>query len=193
MNAILFGRILLGSLAAILLIGGAGFYFTSDFLNQKAIEVDHARIDAELSQSDINNLKKLEQELKVQADVVSRASQIVANNAEFKFQDKVITDIDRLANLSGVTVTGYTFESPTAVAPVAPTTKVTNTPKGAKKTIITLALKSPMSYDSYLRFLKAIEQNLTRMQVTGVNLSPDAKNPRDVTNPSIGIEVFVKE
>jgi hypothetical protein len=190
MNAILFGRILLGSLIALVIAGGAGFYFASDYLNQKAIEVDHARIDADISQSNINNLKKLEQELKVQADVVERASEIVANNVQFKYQDQVITDIDRLANLSGVKVTGYTFE---AASPAAAPAKGVVLPKGAKKIGITLALRSPMTYDNYLKFLRAIEQNLTRIQVTGVNLSPDIKNPREVTNPSIGIEVFVKE
>lgn len=190
MNAVLLRRILSGIIVLLVIGTGVSYYFLADMLKKSVIEADHARIDASIYTSDINRLKKLQTQLVKDKDIVTRAHDIVASSTDFKYQDSVINDINSLADQTGVDVTGYTFVDSTAGAttPATPTPSVT-----AKKVTINIAMRSPVPYDNYLRFLRAIELNLTRFQVTGVNVSPDTVNIRDVINPSIGIEVFVRE
>lgn len=198
LNAILFRKILLGSIALLVIGTGASFYFLSGALKTKGTELNHARIDAELGGNSTANLQKLQSELDKHKDVIPKAKEIVASAADFKYQDQVIRDINALARSSNITITGYNFAdgaggaaSNAAPAPAAPVAPAPGT-SVARKITVTITMRSPVPYDDYLRFLRRIERNITRLQVTGVNLSPDTGDPRSVINPSVGIEIFVK-
>jgi hypothetical protein len=196
MNAILFKRILI-SVLTILAIGSVGSYFLLlANLKERVVETDHVKIDADISSNDIDHLKSLQQQLSGLQDVVARTKEIVATSADYKYQDQVITDINHLAAANGVTVTGYSFPTAAAVGTTSTVSSgagLTAPPvAGAKLLTIAITMKSPMPYDNYLKFLRSVELNLTRFQVTGVDLSPDPANPTQITNPSIGIQIYVK-
>jgi hypothetical protein len=196
LDAVRFRQILFA--AIILLIGATGgaYYYLSGILQASAREANHAKIDAELASNDTSQLQKLETQLSTYKDVIPRAKEIVASSSNFKYQDQVIKDITNLADSAGITITGYSFTgSATAEAGATSTPTIPGTAPmttAAKKVTMTITVKSPLPYDSYLRFLRLIELNVTRLQVTGVNLTPDASNKNNITNPSIGIEIFVK-
>lgn len=197
MNAIVLKRVLIVILVA-LAVGCVGSHIVLlQRLNKTVIDTDHAKIDAEISNSDIDHLKTLQGQLAKSQDVIARTKEIVATSADYKYQDQIITDINHLAADSGVTVTGFSF--PASATTTGSTSTVSSgsaalpaTVPGAKLITITITMRSPMPYDNYLKFLRSLELNLTRLQVTGIDLSPDPNNSTLITNPSIGIQIYVK-
>lgn len=198
MNAIVLKRALIVILVA-LAIGCVGSHvILLQKLRNTVVDTDHAKIDAEISSGDIDHLKILQEQLKKLQDVVARTKDIVATSADYKYQDQIITDINHLAAASGVTVTGFNFPTSTTTTGTTGTVSSGSTAapqvnvSGAKLVTITISMRSPMPYDNYLKFLRSLELNLTRLQVTGIDLSPDPNNSTLITNPSIGIQIYVK-
>lgn len=177
----------------VLLIGGIGYgvYMTHQRLTSYVTEVDHLKIDSELNQQSIENAKKLRTVLDSNQDSATRAAAIVADTKFYQYQDQIVQDIGSYANTAGLTVLGYDFISPAA----AQATGKTATPKtasGVKTVVATVSLKSPVPYDRYLRFLRLIERNLTKMQVTQLDISNDLKTPGSISSPIVTVEVFVQ-
>lgn len=204
MDALTFRKVLSGAIVLLIVATGASYYLLSGLLKAKATEVNRINIDVELSSTKTASLKRLQTELDKYKDVIPRAKELVASSEDFKYQDQVIRDINTLANEAGITVTGYTFADGTASSSGGATAPA---PQGgaeaapgpatgalaAKKVALTITMKSPIPYDSYLRFLRYIEHNVTRLQVTGINLTPDPTDKAKIINPSVGIEIFVRQ
>jgi hypothetical protein len=176
-------RYVLAGLIVVLLGGfGAGTWWVQGILAEKVRETEHAKIDAELSATEVQQLKQLDKQLEEQEDVVQRAKQIAASSAQYQYQDQVIQDVSNYAARYGIQVSTFDFSSKTTSS---------STAGGAKKTPFTVTLKGPLSFVTYMRFLRDIEGNLTKIQVTSMTLAPD-KDPNNITNPSLSCEVFLK-
>ena len=92
--------------------------------------------------------------------------------------------MNRYAQLAGVTILGFEF-------PIIPTTAQKAT-TGPKSIAATVTLQNPVEYTNYLKFLRLIEQNLTKMQITDITVAPDTKVPGQINNPVIGLQVYVR-
>lgn len=179
----------------ILLLGGIGtlIYFASGFLHEETVTTTHARIDAELGEQDIDKLKNLEKVLATNTASIQKADQIVSESKQYEYQDQIVNDINAYAARTGVKIIGYDFgTAATTTTPAVATTPTTPQVSGVKTLNVTLSLQSPMPFDNYLRFVKAIEKNLTKMQVSGINISPDDKISSSITNPSVILIVYVR-
>ena len=187
MNATTLRYVLLGVIVALIGGLGTGSYFVLDMLSKRVTTTDHTEIDADITTTELQQLKSLQKQLGDQADVVERAKEIAGTTAQYKYQDQVISDITAYASRYGIVISTFDF----SVASATPnSTQVVN---GAKRTPFTLTLKGPLAYDTFLRFMKDIEKNLTVIQVTSLTLAPDAKNPNNVTNPSLGLAVYLNK
>lgn len=193
MNAVLLNKLLSGALLLIVVLAGAGFYFATQFLAKTATDTDQVKTDVSLTAANIEKLKRLETEMKNKSQIVSRAKQIVSDSSQYRYQDQIVQDVNAYAKLAGVEIGGFTFveDNPSVSAPGNRSTTVL--PAGVKRTEATVTLKTPIQYDNFLRFLKAIEQNLTKMQVTGVNMIPDENDTNFISNPSIGLQIYIKQ
>ena len=175
----------MGMLVLLTIVAGGSFYAFSWVLSQTAQATDHAKIDAELSRTNVDRLKRLQVELKEKQDVVVRAENIVAQSKSYQYQDQIVDDLNTYADRAGVAVVGYDFKT---------TKQATKKPAAnSVKTIgASVTLNGPMEFERLLRFLKAIEQNLTKMQVVSIGITKDDKNPKLVNSPTIGLEVYVE-
>lgn len=171
----------------ILLFGGfvAGAWWVENLLAAKVIETDHARTDADMSATELQQLKQLQKQLAIEQDVISRAKQIAATSAQYQYQDQIINDVSDYAGRYGIGISNFDFSS----TPGASTT--TQTVNGAKKVAFTVTLKGPLPYTTFLRFMRDLESNLTKIQVTSLTLTPDV-DPNSVTNPTLSLAVYVK-
>jgi len=171
-----------------LLVVGAGFgaYTMHQKLSAFIVEVDHLSIDSELNEQGIENAKRLRRTLDENSESVNRAASIVADTKYYEYQDQIVRDITSYASASGLTVLGFDF-SPTAKATVK-----TKPVKGVNKVVASLTLQNPVPYNDYLRFLKLIERNLTKMQVTQLDISNDLKTPGAISSPVMTLEVYVR-
>jgi hypothetical protein len=171
----------------IVLLGGftAGAWWVQGILAEKVQETDHAKTDADISSTELQQLKQLKKQVADEQDVVDRAKQIAATSAQYQYQDQVIKDVSDYAARYSIQVSTFDFSS--ASKPGANSTG----PNGAKKTSFTVTLKGPVAFVTFMKFLRDLEDNLTKIQVTSLTLAPD-KDPTNITNPTISCEVYLK-
>lgn len=186
MNAIKLRNFLLAGIGLVIIMIGVTIYYASTFLHDETTKSVHTEIDAEVSAHDLDRLKSLQKILDADQDSVHKAEQIVAATQQYQYQDQIINDINSYAQQTGVEITAYNFGA--TGQPAAAQSKVA----GVKTISASITLKSPLPFDNYLRFLKAIEQNLTKMQISGINITPDPTDINGVVNPSIGLIVYVR-
>lgn len=170
----------------VLLLAGAGYgaYVMHQKLSSYATEVNHLSIDSELNQQSIENAKKLRRVLDENQASVTRAAAIVADTQYYQYQDQIVEDVTSYASASGLTVLGFDFSTnnKTSKSRVA----------GVKTVVATVTLQNPVPYNDYLKLLKLIERNLTKMQVTQLDISNDLKAPGTISSPVITLEVYVR-
>lgn len=170
----------------VLLVGGMGYgtYYLHQRLSDYVTEVDHLKIDSEISQQSIENAQKLRLALNENKDSVARATSIVADTKYYEYQDQIVKDVTSYGSASGITILGFDFS--------AASSSKTSAVKGVKTMVATISLQSPVPYMDYLRFLKLIERNLTKMQVTQIDISNDLKTPGAISSPTLTLEVYVR-
>jgi hypothetical protein len=166
-------------------------------LKSYASEVSQTTANAEASQDSIQTLQKIQQELLINKDAIQRTNEIVADSQSYQYQDQIITDLNNYAIRSNVTITNVDFLSAESSA-TAPSTQPSGTtatpsapaPTGVKSTGVSVTLKNPVNYEDLLRFIKSIEENLTKMQISRVSLAKDSGG--GVTSGALNIEIYVR-
>ncbi len=180
------------SMFAIVMLTAVGFYFVNSHLKTYALDVSHVVVDANASRDNLQNLQKIEKQLKESQDIVQKTNNIVAESQSYQYQDQIITDINGYATRAGISITDINFSAQsTTTTPTANATPAAPTPSGVKSTSVAITLKNPVNYDNLLRFLKSIEQNLTKMQVSRINLSKDTSSS-GVTSDILTLQVYVR-
>ncbi len=186
--ATVFGFLLLLGVV-IFMLGYQQITSFSEAAQQKAV-------DAQNSNSKVQRLITTKKQLEQNADIVTRASQLVSKSQAYVYQDQIINDINSYASAAGITLESITFnESGTASAVAA----ATPTPAGIKTTTASVTLKNPVNYMQYLRFIHSLEQSLFRMSVLGVSIAKSTsaeelkKDPQAITAEPIEVEVYIKK
>lgn len=165
------------------------FVYADKFLSTKATETNHARIDAELASQELINLQNLEKDLVSEAAVIQKTQQIVAESQKYQFQNQVIEDITSYARQYGITILGFDFGTKPGAPPNS--SQSSGTAGSQQRTIVSINLQNNIPYTSFIQFLKALENNVTKMQLTGVQVQP-MEDPNFVQSPTIDVEVFLR-
>ena len=180
--------ILSASLVAITAIALTLFSLADHQLQQVATDVSHVVVDANASRNNLTTLESIKKELAAEHDVVTRASDIVADSKSYQYQDQIVTDLNGYAGKAGIEITNIDFSASKSTAPV---TVTPTAPTGVKSTTVSVTLKNPVNYDNLLRFIESVEQNLTKMQISKVSLSRGTAGS-DVTSDVLAIEVYIR-
>lgn len=191
----LFRLLMLGLMAFIIIVIIAGFYFIQKGLSEYAKDVNQSVSAASTSEDSISQLRLLELELAKLKEINTRASSIIAESQSYRYQDQVIDDLSEYATRSGVSISQFSFQSdsasPGALVPQTPLPTASTAPAGLKSTSVNISLNTPVGYTNLLKFLRSIEQNLTKMQISGVSLSKGT-TPDSVSTGALTIEVYIK-
>lgn len=179
------------ALIVIMIAGIVGIVILAQqFMAQQALATDHYRTDAELAQEELVRLQQLKTTLAQDKDIIDKTARIVSASQEYQFQDQVVKDVTAYANKYGVDIISFDFGTKPGSAPqgnAAATGSSSQT-----KTIVSVQLGNNIPYPSFLQFLKAIENNITKMQLTGILLQPNAADPKQILGPTIEMEVFLR-
>ncbi len=198
--------ILLITLGLTLAVGAFGFYMLRQVMSDYAKETSSLNSQASASDQNIQSLQKLQAYLDSHKSEISKVNQVVADSKEYQYQNDIINDLTAFANQSGVSITSFTFTSTAAgssgtstPAPAAagaatkPTTDAAPAASALKSTTVSVAITNPVDYNNLLAFINHIEQNLTKMQVSSVNLTHDpGKGKNEVSSDVFNIEVYVR-
>lgn len=204
LNATALRAILTSTLVLIVAAGAAIFIYANKQLGAVAVEVSHATVDAASSDNNLSNLQMVERELVKQRDAIARTSSIVADSQSYQYQDQIIDDLNEYARRAKISITNLDFgaspdgtAAPSATPAPAPaggtagTPPATPTAVGVKSTTVSVTLANPVNYNDLLTFVRLIEQNLTKMQISKLSLSAD-QSTGGVTSDSLTIEVYIK-
>lgn len=183
MNAVKLRLVLIIGLVLMLAGVGVGVWWMQGMLATFVTTTDHAKIDAQMAQQQVERLRKLELDLAAKKDIVERADQIAATANNYQYQDQIVRDLETYANRSGIVISGFNFSGQGGG----------EGPGGTTRTAFTLTLAGPLQFDTFMQFLRDIENNLTKLQVSSLALSPDESNPKLVANPTLGIVVYLKK
>lgn len=183
----------------IALAGVALFNISKSQLQEFSAEVSKKVVDADASRNNLDTLKKIQTELEEQKEVIERTNSIVADSKSYMYQDQIIADLNDYASRAGINITNLDFSTgqadasgtPAAPAPATPGATIAPAPAGVKSSSVSITLQNPVEYNNILRFIKLIEQNLTKMQISNVSLSKDTAGSK-VTSDALKIEVYVK-
>lgn len=196
--------ILIITMTLLLAAAIAGFYFGQKTLSAYATEVSTKVAEAENSKDSVNQLQKLESELERLSSVRERTKSIVAESRSYLYQDQIIADLNNYANQAGISISQFNFQTEaaaTGAAPAAPATPdanssspppTTTSPTPAvKSTTVSITLNTPIKYENLIKFIRSIEQNLTKMQISGISLNP-GEDAETISTDSLNIEVYIK-
>jgi hypothetical protein len=177
-------------------IGIAVFSIADKTLKTVATDTSHTVADASASQNNLQNLQTLQRDLVSKKDIVTRAESIVAESRSYEYQNQIINDLKDYAARAGLSIIGIEFDTAAAApgsgaAPSipAPSTTIVN---GVKSTNVSITLQKSIDYISLLRFIKSIEQNLTKMQVLNIALSQTFDEQPSLSSDKLNIEVYIK-
>lgn len=176
--------LLIATIVLLVIGAAAGSWLMQSALSAQVTDADHAKINADLSQTELQRSKTLETYLDENRAAIEKAKSVVSDTQTYQYQNQIVNDIESYANKSGVTVLSYSFPVDTAAAKSDAT--------GLKSVSATIGFKSPLQYSNYLRFIKYIEQNITKMQITDLTLSPDQNNGNNIEGTSITLKVYVR-
>lgn len=158
---------------AVILGGGALFYWGVGLIRSYAVEVEHRIIDAEASRQQISQLQSLRAEITQNNSLIQKANLLFATPETYRTQAQ--NDLTRYAAASGVRIKETTFADPT---------------DGTYT--ITIKLNNPVKFTSFISFLNNIEGNLPKMQVHSISLAkpdPNSSGNLNVDEMTIGILV----
>lgn len=164
-------NVLAGILVLTILGAAAGFYYGLEQIRSYAVEVSHTVADANSGDKNIENLRRLKQALAESKSLVAKANKVFATKDNY--QSQAVTDVQRYAQLAGVSVANTKFSD--------------DKNSGGDQTM-TIRLDSPVSYAKLLRFLNAIEGNVPKMQLIGISLSRPTQSSGDQVNID---EIFI--
>jgi len=181
------------SLLLIVLLAAGGFSIANGWLQNLATDVSHATADASASRTTITTLEQLQEKLAENREVIERANNIVAESQSYQYQDQIIQDLNNYAAAAGLTLINFNFSAQDSAGGAQAdqeTAQNVTPPSGINSTLVSVTIQNPVNYDNLLRFFYAIEQNLTKMQITNISLTSDDGN--DVTSEALTIEVYIR-
>ncbi len=180
LNIVLIIAVLLLAVVSIL-----GVFFAQSKLSAFVTENDHLRTDAEINDLNIITAEKLKTVLKDNDGNIQRVAEVVADTKSYQYQDQIVRDMNKYADTAGITILGFNFVQSTAP------TKASATP-GLKTLTAIITVNNPVSYTDFLHFLRLVEANLTKMQVTQIDLQANTDKAGLIDSQTITLQVYVK-
>lgn len=193
LNAVTLRWLLLATLILILSGIGGGFYFAYTALEKSAQATTESQTQAEVSNTNLTQLITTERQLKENKDAVARAKQIVAESQSYQYQNQIINDLSFYASELGLSIKSFSFQGDSPGQAVASPAQPAVNSGGLKSTIVTIELAGDLTYESILRYIHRIEQNITRMQISNIALfrNPEPSQSGKIAQ-SLNIEVYIK-
>lgn len=195
LTAVKLRTILISSILLLIVLCIVGFWYFRTQLVSYSENVLLVRAAATISTDDIAKLKQLKTDLGKDVVAVTRAKNIVADGQTYKYQDQIINDVNVYAKSSGVSINGFTFNTASTAAgtPAAGAAQAAGTaPAGLKSVTASVDIKSPVNYQAIMKFIHALELNLTKLQLSGVSLQKSTTDPTQVTVSPLTIEVYTR-
>ncbi len=162
-------------IAAVIAVVG-GFYYAQQSLKDYASVGSTSSNASGVSSQD---LKQLQNQIAANQQYSDKALAMISSATGY--QDKAMSDITKYAVAAGVSITAHNFDPPSSSSvPIA----------GVTSTYVNVSVANPVPLVNILKFIKLIETNLPKMQLTGINMAYSSKDK--VVVAPLNIELFAR-
>jgi Tfp pilus assembly protein PilO len=165
----------------------AVFTLANSVAQQKSQKIAALKADNESNEEVLNNYKVLQNTLSSNKDLEATIQKVLPSD---KDQSAAFANLDQFSKNTGVPIQQVTFNPGTAKAAGQTLTSPSGI-KGVSVISVTLECQST-HYQNFLNFLKAIEMTQRRMQVTSVNITPNATNPDILDRVNLTVDIYLK-
>lgn len=171
-------RLLLISVNVVLIAAIAtGFYFAQDYLRTQADYVKDYAAKNTLVVLSPAATQKLKDSLAGKELIATKIDSVFAT--QDNYNAAAINSLSTYATKTGLVVESTSFDS---VNNANPDTK-----------LATVTLKSPLSYDSFIKFLKYIENSTPKMQIEEISVSrPQGSESGSIKVDKLVVGIYVK-
>ncbi len=207
MNSKRFYFIMLGVTAFLgIAIFGTAFLGNS-LLQKQSQKLVGLKLDAKVIEAQQTSLIQAKKDIAKYEDLEKQAKAIIPQD---KDQAAAVREIVKIASASGISLSSINFTSSSlgqktvvksesgatsTKSTTPPLTQVEKVPGITGLYSMTLTIQSnsdqPVSYASFINFLNRLEQNRRTAHVTGVSISPDAKNPSNLSF-NLVVNLYIK-
>lgn len=181
--------LILAGVASLLGIGlFASVFFANKLLSTKSVELSKLKAQSQVADELQISLRKNRADITKYADLNKIAKAVVPQD---KNQAQTVSEIVKIANDSGITkLTSITFPASTlggtgAAKAQASLTQVTPVKGIASVYLLPITItqdsNNAVRYSQFITFLQKLENNRRTAQVSSISITPDGKNPNNIS------------
>lgn len=167
----------------VLLVGG--FYFAQIWLSDMSISLNTTSSSNQATtQTNSQSTSQLQNDVASQKNASDKAANMVVSQQ--KYLDQIKNDLNKYASDTGLTISDYKAATSPETSPL--TTPIT----GIQPNYVSVSLKKPVVYTNLIKFMKAIETNVPKMKLTGINITNTTEPGASVNVEPLIIEVYTR-
>jgi hypothetical protein len=182
------------SLGAVTVLIIAAIYFANNKLTEVATNTSKLKAEIEITNQKLKNYEVTKSKIEELSYVKDIAAKVLPQNED---QSAVVAELADFAKRSNISTGSISFVDSTLTnkLPSAKTkAKAINpTPQGVSIIPVKFEVSGDAKYEDVLSFLKYIENNRRKMQVTEIALTPSGDNGDVLNNVSISLNLFAKK
>lgn len=183
-------RILRGALALLMVIMIAVLYFANKSLTRVAQDTARLKADVVLQEKQLAAYQSTKTTVDSLRDVGSLAAKVLPDQQE---QSLTVAELSAFAQRSSLRIKELTFAEPPVEQKGKKKDKEKSAiPKGVTVAPVVISFEENARYDYFLDFLRAVEENRRKMQITNISLTPNEQNRALLEEVSVSINLYVK-
>lgn len=178
------------SVVVLILLPLVGLYFANQHLTTLAKKT--ARLEAEviLQEKQLTAYEATKSAVDSLQDIGDLAIRVLPEQQE---QSLTVAELSAFAQRSSLRIKELTFAEPPAEAKGKKKDKEkTVIPKGVTISPVVISFQEGARYDYFLDFLRAVEENRRKMQITNISLTPNEENRTLLDEVSVSLNLYVK-
>ncbi len=182
---------ILKGLVVIILIATAGvLYLGNKKMVSVAQQTSRLRAQADINDKQIDTYQSTKNKVDALGYVNDLANKVLPADEE---QSVIVAEVSQFATRSDLLISQITFVDPKTGAASNTPKSVLAIPKGVQVIPITVDFQPGSTYKNILEFLRSVEGNQRKMQVTNVSLTPDEKDRQNLSHVSISLNLYAKQ
>lgn len=183
-----------GVLIIVVAIGVGAFYLGDKMLQERSRQISDEKAQLEAVKTELKIFEDSKEKVAKYGFVNELYGKILP---ESKFQSEVVAELTKFATANGISIQALTFTGGDAAAS-DPNLSQTETVEGLSgvrvlNASIQFVTEPPISYSSFLNFLKQVETNQRKMQVTTLTITPSPEDSNYISSATISVNIFLKD
>ena len=191
MNAKTMNKLLKITLVGLFVVVLLGLFFADKKLTDAANSTTQLKAQAEIDSKRLENYELTKIKIEELGYVKDIAKQILPDSEN---QSVIVAELAEFGRRSNLQTGSITFAEAAKTTSKDPKDKAANkVPEGVAVVPVVFTVSETAQYQDLLNFLKYIEQNRRKMQITQISLTPNLDNGEELQDISVSLNLFVKK